>query len=180
MLSVLPQENRRGNVPTVRTCGQHIFLYVLLNGFDLGVESLLVALATRGEAWDFECRKLPPRNPSQEEFGVAEIVADQFAKILAAADVKRVSGIVGDNPNGSSDAIRRQGKIEGIFVFPLMLLHRDQLQRLSRQSPANSRPLLKQTTKECLNDTLYPALDWRRRQLAFRRRCNGPFQGRTR
>jgi hypothetical protein len=54
---------------------------------------------------------------------VAEIVTDQFTKILAAADVKRVSGIVGDNPNGSSDAIRRQGRIEGIFVFPLVLLY---------------------------------------------------------
>lgn len=51
-------------------------------------------------------------------------------------------------------------------------LHRDQLQRLSEQGPANHRPLLKRTRKECLNDTLYPALDWRGRQLALRRRCN--------
>src|ERR1700675_1307387 len=40
-------------------------------------------------------------------------VADQFAERLAAAGVKRIYGIVGDSLNGLTDAIRRQGKIEG-------------------------------------------------------------------
>jgi pyruvate dehydrogenase (quinone) len=43
-------------------------------------------------------------------------VADQFAKILAAAGVKRIYGIVGDSLNGLTDALRRQGKIEWVHV----------------------------------------------------------------
>lgn len=33
-----------------------------------------------------------------------KIVADQFADSLPAADVKRIYGIVGDSPNGITDA----------------------------------------------------------------------------
>jgi pyruvate dehydrogenase (quinone) len=47
---------------------------------------------------------------------MTETVADQFAKILIAAGVKRIYGIVGDSLNGLTDAIRRQGKIEWIHV----------------------------------------------------------------
>jgi pyruvate dehydrogenase (quinone) len=43
-------------------------------------------------------------------------VADQFARTLAAAGVKRIYGIVGDSLNGLTDAIRRQGKIEWVHV----------------------------------------------------------------
>lgn len=43
-------------------------------------------------------------------------VADQFVKILVAAGVKRMYGIVGDSLNGLTDAIRRDGKIEWIHV----------------------------------------------------------------
>ena len=43
-------------------------------------------------------------------------VADQFAGTLAAAGVKRVYGIVGDSPNGPTDTMRRQDKIEGLQV----------------------------------------------------------------
>ena len=43
-------------------------------------------------------------------------VADQFAETLAAADVKRIYGIVGDSLNGLTDAVRRQGKIAWIHV----------------------------------------------------------------
>ncbi|MBV8590182.1 MAG: ubiquinone-dependent pyruvate dehydrogenase [Acetobacteraceae bacterium] len=47
---------------------------------------------------------------------MAHTVADQFAQTLAAADVKRIYGIVGDSLNGLTDAIRRQAKIEWIHV----------------------------------------------------------------
>lgn len=43
-------------------------------------------------------------------------VADQFVKILVAAGVRRMYGIVGDSLNGLTDAIRRDGKIEWIHV----------------------------------------------------------------
>jgi pyruvate dehydrogenase (quinone) len=43
-------------------------------------------------------------------------VADQFTETLAAAGVKRVYGIVGDSLNGLTDALRRQGKIEWVYV----------------------------------------------------------------
>jgi pyruvate dehydrogenase (quinone) len=45
-------------------------------------------------------------------------VADQFAETLAAEGVKRIYGIVvvGDSLNGSTDALRRQGKIEWVHV----------------------------------------------------------------
>ena len=43
-------------------------------------------------------------------------VADQFAETLAAANVRRIYGIVGDSLNGLTDAIRRQGKIEWLHV----------------------------------------------------------------
>ena len=38
-------------------------------------------------------------------------VAEQFAEMLTAAGAKRIYGIVGDSLNGSTDAIRKQGKI---------------------------------------------------------------------
>jgi len=47
---------------------------------------------------------------------MAQIVADQFAEILATAGVKRVYGIVGDSLNGLTDAIGRQGKIAWVHV----------------------------------------------------------------
>jgi pyruvate dehydrogenase (quinone) len=47
---------------------------------------------------------------------MAQTVAEQFAEILAAAGVKRIYGIVGDSPNGLTDALRRQGKIEWVHV----------------------------------------------------------------
>jgi pyruvate dehydrogenase (quinone) len=43
-------------------------------------------------------------------------VADQFAETLAAAGVKRIYGIVGDNLNGITDAVRRRGEIEWLHV----------------------------------------------------------------
>jgi hypothetical protein len=39
-------------------------------------------------------------------------VADQFAETLAAADIRRIHGIVGDGLNGLTDTVRRQGKLE--------------------------------------------------------------------
>jgi hypothetical protein len=45
---------------------------------------------------------------------VAKTVADQFAETLAAGDVKRIYGIVGESLNRLTDSIRRQGKIEWI------------------------------------------------------------------
>ncbi len=48
-------------------------------------------------------------------------VAHQFADILAAAGVKRIYGIVGDSLNGLTDAVRRQGKIEWIYVAAIVL-----------------------------------------------------------
>src|SRR6201998_2153419 len=47
---------------------------------------------------------------------IMKTVADQMAETLAAAGVKRIYGIVGDSLNGLTDAIRRQGKIEGLPV----------------------------------------------------------------
>src|SRR6201993_2465759 len=47
---------------------------------------------------------------------MANTVADQFAETLAIAGVKRIYGIVGDSLNGLTDALRRQGKIEWIYV----------------------------------------------------------------
>src|SRR5260370_10633166 len=47
---------------------------------------------------------------------MAKTVADQFAETLAAADVRRIYGVVGDSLNGLTDAIRRQGKIEWLHV----------------------------------------------------------------
>ena len=43
-------------------------------------------------------------------------VAEQFVTTLAAAGVKRIYGIVGDSLNGLTDSIRRDGKIEWIYV----------------------------------------------------------------
>ena len=43
-------------------------------------------------------------------------VADPFAETLAIAGVKRNYGIVGDNLNGRTDAVRRQGRIEWLHV----------------------------------------------------------------
>src|SRR6201988_5261447 len=56
------------------------------------------------------------RTRQSRERDMAKTVADQFAEILAAAGVKRLSGIVGDSLNGITDAIRRQGKIEWVHV----------------------------------------------------------------
>jgi len=47
---------------------------------------------------------------------VVGIIADQFAEVLTNAGVTRIYGIVGDSLNGLADAIRRQGKIEWIYV----------------------------------------------------------------
>ena len=47
---------------------------------------------------------------------IVRTVADQFAEVLANAGVERIYGIVGDSLNGLADAIRRQGKIEWIYV----------------------------------------------------------------
>jgi pyruvate dehydrogenase (quinone) len=47
---------------------------------------------------------------------MVETVADQFAKTLTAAGIRRIYGIVGDSLNGLTDAIRRQGKIEWVHV----------------------------------------------------------------
>jgi two-component sensor histidine kinase len=47
---------------------------------------------------------------------VVRTVADQFAEMLANAGVERIYGIVGDSLNGLADAIRRQDKIEWIYV----------------------------------------------------------------
>jgi pyruvate dehydrogenase (quinone) len=43
-------------------------------------------------------------------------VAVQFVDILAAADVRRIYGIVGDILNGLTDALRRQAKIQWVHV----------------------------------------------------------------
>jgi pyruvate dehydrogenase (quinone) len=47
---------------------------------------------------------------------VVRTVADQFVEVLANAGVKRIYAIVGDSLNGVADAIRRQGKIEWVYV----------------------------------------------------------------
>jgi pyruvate dehydrogenase (quinone) len=47
---------------------------------------------------------------------MAKTVADQFSETLAAADVKRIYGVVGDSLNGLTEALRRQGKIEWLHV----------------------------------------------------------------
>jgi pyruvate dehydrogenase (quinone) len=44
-------------------------------------------------------------------------VADQFSDALAAAGVKRIYGIVGDNLNGLGGAIRQQGRINWLHVL---------------------------------------------------------------
>jgi hypothetical protein len=62
---------------------------ILLNGFDLGVEILFVALAMRRDGTRYlDAVNFLPRHPSQDEFGMAKTVVDQFAEILAAAGVK--------------------------------------------------------------------------------------------
>src|SRR6476620_320250 len=47
---------------------------------------------------------------------MSKTVADQLAKTLAAAGVKRIYGIVGDSLNGLTDAVRRQEKIDWMHV----------------------------------------------------------------
>jgi pyruvate dehydrogenase (quinone) len=47
---------------------------------------------------------------------VTKTVAEQFSDTLAAADVKRIYGIVGDSLNGLTDALRRQGEIKWLHV----------------------------------------------------------------
>jgi hypothetical protein len=62
---------------------------ILLNGFDLGVEILFVALATRRDGTRYlSAVNFLPRHPRQEVFGMAKTVVDQFVEILAAAGVK--------------------------------------------------------------------------------------------
>jgi pyruvate dehydrogenase (quinone) len=39
-----------------------------------------------------------------------------ICRVLVAAGVKRIYGVVGDSLNGLTDALRRQGKIEWIHV----------------------------------------------------------------
>jgi thiamine pyrophosphate-dependent acetolactate synthase large subunit-like protein len=90
---------------------------VLLEAFDLGIDILFVPLATRRDGTRcFNAVNVLPRTPSRGELGMAKSVADQFAEILATAGVKRIYGIVGDNLNGLTDAIRRQGQIEWVHV----------------------------------------------------------------
>src|SRR6202790_4524962 len=43
-------------------------------------------------------------------------VAENLVGALAAAGVKRIYGIFGDSPNGSTEAIRRQKTIEWVHV----------------------------------------------------------------
>jgi C4-dicarboxylate-specific signal transduction histidine kinase len=43
-------------------------------------------------------------------------VADQFADILVAAEVKRVCGVVGDHSNAPDDALRRPAEIERLYA----------------------------------------------------------------
>jgi hypothetical protein len=65
----------------------------LLAGSTLA-SKFFVALPTRRDGTPYlSAVNLLPRNPSQEELGMAKTVADPFAEILAAAGVKRVYGI---------------------------------------------------------------------------------------
>src|SRR5260370_13638852 len=43
-------------------------------------------------------------------------VADQMVETLAAADVERIYGIVGDSLNGFTDALRRHGGMQWLHV----------------------------------------------------------------
>jgi hypothetical protein len=43
---------------------------------------------------------------------VADTVANQMVKVLAAADVQRIYGIVGDSLNGFTDVLHRHGGIQ--------------------------------------------------------------------
>jgi pyruvate dehydrogenase (quinone) len=47
---------------------------------------------------------------------MARTVADQMVDILAAADVRRIYGIVGDSLNGFTDSLRRHGGIQWLHV----------------------------------------------------------------
>jgi pyruvate dehydrogenase (quinone) len=47
---------------------------------------------------------------------MAETVADQMVKVLAAAGVERIYGIVGDSLNGFTDALRRDGSIKWLHT----------------------------------------------------------------
>jgi pyruvate dehydrogenase (quinone) len=47
---------------------------------------------------------------------VAKTVADQMVEVLAAANVQRIYGIVGDSLNGFTDALRRHGGIQWLHT----------------------------------------------------------------
>lgn len=47
---------------------------------------------------------------------MADTVADQMVKVLAAANVQRIYGIVGDSLNGFTDALRRHGGIQWLHT----------------------------------------------------------------
>ena len=47
---------------------------------------------------------------------MAKTVADQMVETLAAAQVRRIYGIVGDSLNGFTDALRRHGGIQWLHV----------------------------------------------------------------
>ncbi len=47
---------------------------------------------------------------------MAKTVADQMVETLAAADVRRIYGIVGDSLNGFTDALRRHGGIQWLHT----------------------------------------------------------------
>src|SRR5713101_1231064 len=78
------------------------------------------------------------RHHREGRSGVMKMVADQSAETLAAADVKRVYGNVGDSLNELIEALLRQGKIEWMHVLhedvaAIADLHSHQLLSLSRQ-----------------------------------------------
>src|SRR5476651_1772779 len=47
---------------------------------------------------------------------MAKTVADQMVEVLAAANVQRIYGIVGDSLNGFTDALRRHGGIQWLHT----------------------------------------------------------------
>jgi hypothetical protein len=51
-----------------------------------------------------------------EKTDMPRAVADRLAETLAIAGVGRIYGIVGASPNGLTDTVRRQGKVEWVHV----------------------------------------------------------------
>ena len=76
-----------------------------------------------------------------------KIVADQFADSLPAADVKRIYGIVGDSPNGITDAQRRRGAIVVRFSQGACDGERSRRRQIAivRLSRRDRRPLMRFT-----------------------------------